>query len=77
MGTERKEGWGSAEATEMVLNNIFYITAKVKFLVLLVYWQRISNFVKNSCFLQLPYHIFSIYSLQIIPKIFHFVSVWG
>ncbi|XP_017780111.1 PREDICTED: protein furry isoform X2 [Nicrophorus vespilloides] len=24
----RKEGWGSAEATEMVLNNIFYITAK-------------------------------------------------
>ncbi|XP_076272167.1 microtubule binding protein furry isoform X2 [Rhynchophorus ferrugineus] len=28
MGTERKEGWGSAEATEMVLNNIFYITAK-------------------------------------------------
>lgn len=25
----RKEGWGSAEATEMVLNNIFYITAKV------------------------------------------------
>lgn len=30
MGSERKEGWGSAEATEMVLNNIFYITAKVK-----------------------------------------------
>lgn len=29
MGTERKDGWGSAEATEMVLNNIFYITAKV------------------------------------------------
>ncbi|KAJ8924572.1 hypothetical protein NQ315_000721 [Exocentrus adspersus] len=28
MGTERKDGWGSAEATEMVLNNIFYITAK-------------------------------------------------
>ncbi|CAH1110307.1 unnamed protein product [Psylliodes chrysocephalus] len=28
MGSERKEGWGSAEATEMVLNNIFYITAK-------------------------------------------------
>ncbi|CAH1170054.1 unnamed protein product [Phaedon cochleariae] len=28
IGTERKEGWGSAEATEMVLNNIFYITAK-------------------------------------------------
>ncbi|KAG5899998.1 hypothetical protein JTB14_009085 [Gonioctena quinquepunctata] len=28
MGAERKEGWGSAEATEMVLNNIFYITAK-------------------------------------------------
>ncbi|XP_064474584.1 protein furry-like [Ornithodoros turicata] len=25
---ERKEGWGSAEATEMVLNNLFYITAK-------------------------------------------------
>lgn len=25
----RREGWGSAEATEMVLNNIFYITAKV------------------------------------------------
>lgn len=29
VGTERKDGWGSAEATEMVLNNIFYITAKV------------------------------------------------
>jgi hypothetical protein len=27
-GRSRKEGWGSAEATEMVLNNIFYITAK-------------------------------------------------
>ncbi|XP_046390276.1 protein furry [Ischnura elegans] len=24
----RREGWGSAEATEMVLNNLFYITAK-------------------------------------------------
>ena len=29
-GRSRKEGWGSAEATEMVLNNIFYITAKVR-----------------------------------------------
>ncbi|XP_057665202.1 protein furry isoform X1 [Diorhabda carinulata] len=28
LNAERKEGWGSAEATEMVLNNIFYITAK-------------------------------------------------
>lgn len=28
-GTERRDGLGSAEATEMVLNNIFYITAKV------------------------------------------------
>jgi hypothetical protein len=26
----RKEGMGSAEATEMVLNNLFYITAKVR-----------------------------------------------
>ncbi|XP_054710198.1 protein furry-like [Uloborus diversus] len=25
---DRREGWGSAEATEMVLNNLFYITAK-------------------------------------------------
>lgn len=25
---ERREGWGSAEATEMVLNNLFYLTAK-------------------------------------------------
>ena len=25
----RREGWGSVEATEMVLNNLFYITAKV------------------------------------------------
>lgn len=25
----RREGWGSPEATEMVLNNLFYITAKV------------------------------------------------
>lgn len=24
-----REGWGSVEATEMVLNNLFYITAKV------------------------------------------------
>ncbi|XP_043493885.1 protein furry isoform X2 [Polistes fuscatus] len=27
-GGARREGWGSAEATEMVLNNLFYITAK-------------------------------------------------
>lgn len=25
----KREGWGSVEATEMVLNNLFYITAKV------------------------------------------------
>ena len=24
----RKEGWGSAEATEMVLNNLFYVTVR-------------------------------------------------
>jgi hypothetical protein len=24
----RREGWGSAEATQMVLNNFFFITAK-------------------------------------------------
>ncbi|KAF4525508.1 hypothetical protein B566_EDAN014932, partial [Ephemera danica] len=29
-GGARREGWGSAEATEMVLNNVFYITAKVR-----------------------------------------------
>ncbi|KAK4300624.1 hypothetical protein Pmani_027179 [Petrolisthes manimaculis] len=28
-GRGRREGWGSAEATEMVLNNLFYITAKL------------------------------------------------
>ncbi|KAL1517075.1 hypothetical protein ABEB36_000886 [Hypothenemus hampei] len=28
INAERREGWGSAEATEMVLNNIFYITTK-------------------------------------------------
>ncbi|KAL3276200.1 hypothetical protein HHI36_020918 [Cryptolaemus montrouzieri] len=28
MGRTKKDGWGSAEATEMVLNNIFYLTAK-------------------------------------------------
>lgn len=28
----RREGLGSAEATEMVLNNLFYITAKVRML---------------------------------------------
>lgn len=27
-GAEHREGWGSAEATEMVLNNLFYVTAK-------------------------------------------------
>ncbi|XP_044014462.1 protein furry isoform X2 [Aphidius gifuensis] len=27
-GGSKKEGWGSAEATEMVLNNLFYITTK-------------------------------------------------
>ncbi|KAL1131070.1 hypothetical protein AAG570_012307, partial [Ranatra chinensis] len=27
-GQARREGWGSVEATEMVLNNLFYITAK-------------------------------------------------
>ena len=24
------DGWGSAQATEMLLNNLFYITAKVR-----------------------------------------------
>ncbi|XP_037081227.1 protein furry-like, partial [Pollicipes pollicipes] len=28
-GQQRREGWGSAEATEMVLNNLLYITAKI------------------------------------------------
>lgn len=31
----RRDGWGSAEATEMVLNNLFYITAKVSLLFFL------------------------------------------
>lgn len=31
-GGARREGWGSAEATEMVLNNLFYITAKVPYI---------------------------------------------
>ena len=26
-----REGWGTAEATEMIMNNLFYITVKVKF----------------------------------------------
>ena len=25
-----REGWGSSEATEMITNNLFYITVKVK-----------------------------------------------
>jgi hypothetical protein len=25
-----REGWGSSEATEMITNNLFYITAKVR-----------------------------------------------
>lgn len=32
----RREGMGSAEATEMVLNNLFYITAKVSYFFLLM-----------------------------------------
>jgi hypothetical protein len=31
----RREGWGSAEATEMVLNNLFYITAKVSGIIII------------------------------------------
>lgn len=27
-GAGHREGWGSAEATEMVLNNLFYVTVK-------------------------------------------------
>ena len=27
-----REGWGTAEATEMIMNNLFYITVKVTFL---------------------------------------------
>jgi hypothetical protein len=34
----RREGWGSAEATEMVLNNLFYITAKVRGTVVFVFF---------------------------------------
>ena len=26
-----REGWGTAEATEMIMNNLFYITVKVRF----------------------------------------------
>lgn len=33
-GGGRREGWGSAEATEMVLNNLFYITAKVAIFII-------------------------------------------
>lgn len=41
----RKEGWGSAEATEMVLNNIFYITAKVTLGVLYkTHYERFAEF---------------------------------
>ena len=25
-----REGWGTAEATEMIMNNLFYITVKVR-----------------------------------------------
>ena len=27
-GSSSREGWGSAEATEMITNNLFYITVK-------------------------------------------------
>jgi hypothetical protein len=42
-GRSRKEGWGSAEATEMVLNNIFYITAKVS------YWESPISITFDVC----------------------------
>ena len=28
-----REGWGSSEATEMITNNLFYITVKVRNLI--------------------------------------------
>lgn len=33
VSSSRREGWGTAEATEMITNNLFYITAKVHFIV--------------------------------------------
>lgn len=46
----RREGWGSAEATEMVLNNIFYITAKVSHLLSLIYVNNIKLDYLNEQF---------------------------
>ena len=35
----RGEGWGSPEATEMVLNNLLYITAQVKLMKLCSFYE--------------------------------------
>lgn len=45
----RRDGAGSTEATEMILNNLFYITAKV----------RIFNELKSEIFFDLNPRIFS------------------
>jgi hypothetical protein len=34
----RRDGAGSTEATEMILNNLFYITAKVKKTALILFY---------------------------------------
>lgn len=49
----RREGWGSAEATEMVLNNLFYVTAKV-----------IAKFLKRSHKTK-PYLFFNAFGFSI------------
>lgn len=44
----RREGLGSAEATEMVLNNLFYITAKVKTIFVLFLLTQFSQITEPS-----------------------------
>jgi hypothetical protein len=36
-----REGWGSSEATEMITNNLFYITAKVRIFLIHTFFNKI------------------------------------
>lgn len=66
-------GWGSPEATSLVLNNLMYMTAKVK-KQNKKKKQPVNQFLKNSdlCFLSKRYLGF----FSLIPEILHWNSLY-
>lgn len=64
----RREGLGSAEATEMVLNNLFYITAKVSYFIFFINysnWQLAINIYKRLIWRKISTHFWPVLILNI------------